>query len=301
MGDQTTYMKPSVGDRYLRDWLRGMKELFEGCMLSGCALSDGGGLSLSIASGKIYLGGLCLDYNGDSYTLTDDATNYIYAELNETDNSGGKLINYSFDFAVHSTDSSSADYYMKVGEVTTVSGSITLINTIDRSPKAVSAGHFSIELGDGAGAKEFRILDSAGSCVFAVDSDGNATTGWHGSATRIKILPRDFISNNASNPESSSLTGVTCGGTTIGLIASVPIPTGFKATAVRVYASATRNVEVEEYDFSTSTRTSKGSGDTSAEIDITDVTSTSSNLLHINVQAINGATIYGGYVTIEKV
>ncbi|TET38383.1 MAG: right-handed parallel beta-helix repeat-containing protein [Planctomycetota bacterium] len=125
--------------------------------------------------------------------------------------------------------------------------------------------------------------------------------GWHGSATRIKILPRDFLSDNDSTPEKASLAGVTCGGTEDGLIASVPIPTGFKATAVRVYASDTRNVTVEEYDFSTSTGTQKGTGDTSAEIDITDVTSTATNLLHIKVQSINSATVHGGYVTIAKV
>jgi hypothetical protein len=303
MGDQTTYFKPSVGDRYLCDWLRGAKELFEGCILSGCALSDGGGLSLSISSGRIYIGGFCVDYNSDSYTLADDDTSYIYAELNETDNSEGKLINYSFDFAANSSDSSGADYYMKVGEVTTASGSITLITPTDRSPKAVSSGHFNIELGDDAGAKEFRVLDSGGTCVFSVDSDGNATTGWHGSAIRIKILPGDFISNDASNPE--YIGGVSnqaiMAGASGKLVAAIPIPAGFKATAVRVYASATKNVTVYAADINTSIITSKGTGDTSAEIDITDVTSDSTNFLRVQVESVNGAGVYGGYVTITRV
>ncbi|TET36715.1 MAG: hypothetical protein E3J72_08130 [Planctomycetota bacterium] len=302
MGDQSTYFKPSVGDRYLRDWLRGVKELFEGCILSGCALSDGGGLSLSISSGKLYIGGFCVDYNTDSYTLADDDTSYIYAELNETDNSEGKLINYSFDFAANSSDSSSADYYMKVGEVTTASGSITLINATDRSPKAVSSGHFNIELGDAAGAKEFRVLDSSGACVFAVDSDGNATTGWHGSATRIKILPRDFISDDAGNPEfmAGANNQVITGGVSAKLVAAIPIPTGFKATAVRVYANLTKNVTVYEADINSVTITGKGTGDTSAEIDITDVTSDGTNFLRVQVESVNGAGVYGGYVTIAK-
>jgi hypothetical protein len=126
---------------------------------------------------------------------------------------------------------------------------------------------------------------------------------WHGSVSRIKILPRDFISSDVANPEymKGASNQVITAGAAAELIAAVPIPTGYKATHVRVYATAARNVAVYEADINTSIITAKGNGDTTAEIDITDVASDDTNFLRIEAQAVNGAGIYGGYVTIAKI
>ena len=66
-----------------------------------------------------------------------------------------------------------------------------------------------------------------------------------------------------------------------------------------MYASSTLSVAVYEVDNSGATATAKGTGDTDSEIDITDVAADGTNFLMISIANINGANIYGGYVTIE--
>ena len=156
--------------------------------------------------------------------------------------------------------------------------------------------------------------DEADFSILFFDENGNLVTrdengaeiyveaGWHGSVTIVQILPGDFISDDPSNPEYmlGASNQITMAGATGKLVAAVPIPAGFKATAGRVYASAPKNVTVYEADINASMLTSKGTGDTSAEINITDVTSNSTNFLRVQVEAVNGAGVYGGYVLIEK-
>lgn len=314
MGDQTTYFKQAFGDRFFRDWLRGMMELFEGCIISGAAISDGGGLVIDIASGFLYLGKVAVDFNGDSYTLADDDTSFIYAELtvtrdtDPTSTTFGKATGFSFDFVANIVDAPTGaddEFSMKVAEVLTAAGAINTITTIDRSPMLVSGSDFRVKLGDAGGSNKFSIVDSTGAEIFNIDSDGNMIGGgWHGSEDRIKLVSKDFQADNPANPEYKTTpanSGVTTAGATDALWATVPIPTGYKATAVRVYASVLLVVSTHEADLTDGTSVAKGAGDTTAEIDITDVPSTSVNVLEIGVVNVNTETIFGGYVTIAKI
>jgi len=130
-------------------------------------------------------------------------------------------------------------------------------------------------------------------------SDGGSY-GWHGDQDTIKILSGDFSSNDASNPAVLYAGFVSSLNATVDFYANIPIPMGYKATAVRIYSSVSRDIDVLECDIDTSTSISKGTGNTTAEIDITDVTADGTNYLNIQVKDINSAEIRGGYVTIAK-
>ena len=83
--------------------------------------------------------------------------------------------------------------------------------------------------------------------------------------------------------------------------ASIEIPTGFKATHVKVNGSATDAITVFEMQIDSKTGVSKGTGNVGTEINITDVTSSTTNYLLINVDNASGNEIHGGYVTIAAV
>ena len=82
--------------------------------------------------------------------------------------------------------------------------------------------------------------------------------------------------------------------------ATVAIPTGYKATHVMIYGSGTGAVEVWEHQINSKTGVSKGTGNVDTEINITDVTSSTTNYLFIKVAA-GSDEIHGGYVTIATV
>ena len=120
---------------------------------------------------------------------------------------------------------------------------------------------------------------------------GNAhDNGWHGSRNLIKILPRDFIADDGGRSFSTQP-----------MYASVPIPTGFKATEVIIYGSATSAVTVYEADINSKTVTSRGTGNIGTAIDITDVTADATNYLLIELAQASGEEVYGGGVTIAAV
>ena len=85
------------------------------------------------------------------------------------------------------------------------------------------------------------------------------------------------------------------------LFASLPIPTGFKATHVHIYGSATSALEVSEMNINSKSVTSKGTGNIGTELNITDVTSTATNYLLLELAQASGEEVYGGYVTIAAV
>ena len=132
----------------------------------------------------------------------------------------------------------------------------------------------------------------------------NIQAGWHGSTTRIKILVSDFIPDDVGRPAMIDDTGsdrwLESHGTAK-LFASLPIPTGFKATHVRIYGSATSALEVSEMDIDSKSVTSKGTGNIGTELNITDVTSTATNYLLLELAQASGEEVYGGYVTIAAV
>lgn len=130
--------------------------------------------------------------------------------------------------------------------------------------------------------------------------------GWQGNQTTIKILPNDFTSNIVNLDKITGYNdagiskGISTGSSSNDLYAFVSIPTGFKATHVKIYGNSTDLVTVYTSDITTgSWGSSLGSAGIGTEINITDVTSTSTNFLviYINIDATSDI-LYGGYVTI---
>lgn len=142
---------------------------------------------------------------------------------------------------------------------------------------------------------------TAGNCKFGGDLDvvGNVLPG----ITYVKILPSDFIPDDAGRP--IMIDDTTSGRwleshTTAKMFASVQIPIGFKATHVDIYGDSTSQITVYEADIDSAVVTSKGTGSIGTQIDITDVTADATNYILIQLAQASGEKVYGGKLTIAK-
>lgn len=140
---------------------------------------------------------------------------------------------------------------------------------------------------------------------------GTILSGWHGSTTRIKIFPHQFVEHESANARNFALVeddvagklGVRVSNTAAVLFTWVEIPTGYTATAARCYADTGSNLDVQFYstDIDDGDITDIGNGDASAEVNITDVASTSTNSIIVMLTFANTTTeFYGGYITITE-
>jgi hypothetical protein len=139
----------------------------------------------------------------------------------------------------------------------------------------------------------------------------DAEAGWHGSATRIKILPQDFQANDdnsyynvASLDNGGQIKVMTA---SLEAYVSIPIPTGYKATQVRLYGNdSTNQIGCYEGNIANATATSKMPPIT-CYVNSTytlngAVTSSTTNYLIIKwIPTATTDYLYGGYITIEKV
>jgi len=132
--------------------------------------------------------------------------------------------------------------------------------------------------------------------------------GWHGSSTRIKILPRDFqIDDNVGRPlfiedDTAGDLSIRSFGSTDFMYASIPIPHQYTASAVMVYGSDTNNaITCSEGFINTPTFVSGGAGFVGTEFSIGQISSSATNFLWVKVETTDATDlIYGGYVTITK-
>jgi len=130
-----------------------------------------------------------------------------------------------------------------------------------------------------------------------------AAGGWHGSFTRIKILPNDFLSTDPDDNLDMDTQGryIMETGTAFP-VANIAVPTGFMATALMIYGSDSGNsVDVYANEIGDgTTATNLGSGNVNTEINITDTASTMTNYISVYVNWGSSDRIYGGYVTIVE-
>lgn len=171
-------------------------------------------------------------------------------------------------------------------------------------PAAVTTSTtFTLPDGDGSAN---QVLKTNGSAVLAWTDMSGGTVGWHGSGTRIKILHSDFIPDDGGRPAMIDDTGVGSeelfleSYSSNKLYATVAIPTGYTATHVMIYGSAADAVEVWEHQINSKTGVSKGTGNVDTEINITDVASSTTNYLFIQVANASGNEVHGGYITIAE-
>ena len=129
----------------------------------------------------------------------------------------------------------------------------------------------------------------------------------------IKLLPSDFAANDDGGNTKFGVGYVDhAGATTYGmraanagteLYAFVSIPEGMKATHVDIYDRNSVGVIVYEVQINGTTMVSKGTGNANSTIDITDVNSTATNFLAIQVTTVHATNslIHGGSVTIAAI
>ena len=222
------------------------------------------------------------------------------------------------------TDNIVSDNTTKLGFVTTDTYGITKVTTstgsapIDIMLPVSKAGTGSevvtintlgamAPVADGSSGE---FLKTNGSGVLSWDTAGGLD-GWHGSTTLLKVMPTDFFMNDdytraplAVEDDTTDVIGVRCPSNTVELYAFIPIPTGFEASAVQVYASATVGssaVTVRQFNQTTGALTSSTTGDFNASISFLAIASgTTANLLIKLAPASNLLVIYGADVTISK-
>ena len=164
-------------------------------------------------------------------------------------------------------------------------------------------GNTTIKTVDAAGSDGHLNIEPDGDVTFN-PTTGVVRAGWHGSITRIKILPSDFIPDDVGRP---AMIDDTSGDrwlesfSTAKLYASLPIPNGYAATHVKINGSGTPAVIVYEANIDSATVTSKGTGNVGTEINITDVTSDATNYILIELSQGTSDRVYGGYITINAV
>ena len=127
----------------------------------------------------------------------------------------------------------------------------------------------------------------------------------------IKLLPSDFVTNDNAGVTKFGIGYVDTAGGTYGmkptnadteLYTFVSIPQGMKATHVDVYDKYNKGVIVYEAQINATTLTSKGTGNCNTQIDITDVNSTATNFLAIQVTTTaTSDRVFGGQVTIAAI
>ena len=162
---------------------------------------------------------------------------------------------------------------------------------------------------------EFLTTNGAGVLSWAAASGGSSSDGWHGSTTLLKVMPSEFMANDDApsrdgykglyiEDDTINYLGVRIHHTSTEMYVQKAIPTGYKATHVHVYASASTSsaVIVHSFNHTTGAISSEGSGDFNSSIDITDITSAATTNINIKLlPASTSTTIYGADITLAAV
>ena len=128
----------------------------------------------------------------------------------------------------------------------------------------------------------------------------------------MRVMPTEFKGNDLGRAnvivriedDTSGKLGAAIDQATGTMFAINEIPVGYKATHVKVNASSTvtNGVEVLEYDTSDGDITSNTTGNTNTNINITDISSTTTNAICIKVTPGSGAVlIYSADITIATI
>jgi len=223
-----------------------------------------------------------------------------------------------------------SDNSTKLGFVTTDTYGITQVTTSTGSsaininlPVSKSGGGEELvtinalgamaPLADG-GSGEFLKTNGAGALSWAA-AGGSGGGGWFGSSTLLKVMPCEFMANDDApsrsgfqglyiEDDTSGKLGVRVNHASTEMYVMKAIPTGYKATHVKVYGSTGvfNGINVYLFRQSTGVIISKGSGDINALLDITDISSSTEN--NISIKVLPGATsilIYGADITIAAI
>lgn len=129
--------------------------------------------------------------------------------------------------------------------------------------------------------------------------------GFFESTSRIKVHPGEFQPNKDS---STYNVGIHNNGgsarplsTVLEPMAFVYIPEGYKATKYKIFCNQNRVCNIYANDIDDGSASSKGAGICNFEVNMSDVTSNTTNYLTLKVDTTSTLDyIYGAYVTITK-
>ena len=153
----------------------------------------------------------------------------------------------------------------------------------------------------------------ANTLLAEIDANTTKNTSPNIHGEYIKITLADFaMGGYTGNTKFGVAFDKTAGSTTYGvrvpdsaaeLYTFVNIPQGYKATHVEIYGKRTKVVEAFEVQINASTAVSKGTGNCNTEFAITNVDSTATNLLMIEVVVTSNSAdrVYGGRVKIAAI
>ena len=168
-------------------------------------------------------------------------------------------------------------------------------------------------LADGASGEFLKTNGSGVLSWAAAGSSGGG--GWFGSSSLLKVMPCEFMANDDAagrdgfqglyiEDDTSGYLGVRVNNVNTEMYVMKAIPTGYKATHVKVYGSTGvfNGVNVYLFRQTTGAIISKGTGDINALMDITDISGSSD--VNISIKVSPGATtilIYGVDITIATI
>jgi hypothetical protein len=176
---------------------------------------------------------------------------------------------------------------------------------------SISTAGAMAPVADGASGE---FLKTNGSGVLSWSTAGGGG-GWFGSTALMKVLPSEFMANDDGTnrdgfnglyieDDTSGKLGVRTSQSLTEMYVMKAIPTGYKATHVKVWASSTvsSGVTVYLYDHYTGDIITKGFGNTNVDINITDISSAARQDIAIRVApGSNSILIYGVSITIAAI
>ena len=262
------------------------------------------------------------EYDIDCMYLSRNITGITVANDNSKETPGGGLPDVLPETKGPGPDNIVSDNSTKLGFVTTDTYGITKVTTstggagidinLPISKASVGVSLISINtagamapIADGASG-EFLKTDGSGALTWAT-----AGPGWFGSTSLLKVMPTDFFMNDDYNrapvmveDDVANKLGIIAPSTLTELYAFIPIPTGYKATHVQVYASVSTVSAVLAKDFSQTTGATHDleTGNFNSLINITDITSSTTMNLVLKLSPASVTTvIYGADISIVAV
>ena len=170
------------------------------------------------------------------------------------------------------------------------------------------------QVGSLNGGTSGQVLTSSGvgGLSWQTPASGGGSDGWHGSTTLLKIMPSEFIMNDDYNraptmveDDTTNVLGIRAPGNSTELFAFKAIPTGYKVTHVRVYASASTTSAVYVRSFNQTTGATSSiftAGTFNTAYDITDVPGSATNNIVIEARpASSSVVIYGADLTLATI
>jgi hypothetical protein len=266
------------------------------------------------------------EYDIDCMFLTRNITGITVTQDNSKGSPGGGLPT-----AVPGPDTPGADNIVndnstKLGFITTDTYGITKVTTstgsggIDINLPITKSGAGSELIGidvlgamhpiaDGASG-EFLKTNGSGALSWAA-AGGGGSDGWHGSTTLIKVMPTDFYMNDDYNrfplmveDDITGYLGVHTNSPVTELFAFITIPTAYKVTHVKVFASASTSLAVNygSFNHTTGAVVSKNTFDFNSLTSVVNLTSGPTTNVYLKlIPASSSTVIMGANITITAV